>query len=102
MNYVAPAKPTTTGSDGEENKDALAWLSDQTWRNVCYLEQELPVSLQGFCAAIAGNPSTHQAWATSDSPFEEDLPGDTEARVSPFVKLTLVKVFREEKAVTAA
>ena len=101
LNYVSPKRPVSE-REGDDSHDSLSWLSDATWRNVCYLEQELPVSLEGFANAIVEHPDAHREWAQSDSPFTEDLPCDTEARVSPFVKLALVKVFREEKAVTAA
>ena len=93
LTYTPPPKP--------ENED-MAWLSASVWRNVCFLERELPGALSGFSAAMAAAPAEHRAWAESAFPFQADLPGETEARASPFVKLALVKVFAEEKAVTAA
>ena len=93
LNYQAPPKPESLAE----------WVSDAVWRNVAYLEAELPGTLEGFGEELAGSDSgAFRVWAESDEPFARDLPGEWEEKMSPFVKLAVVKIFREETAVRSA
>ena len=57
LNYEAPAK-------------TVEWVADSVWRNVCYLETDLPDYLTGFTADLAGPLSAEfESWSESDSPF---------------------------------
>mmetsp|Transcript_3151 Transcript_3151/g.13662 ORF Transcript_3151/g.13662 Transcript_3151/m.13662 type:complete len:4229 (-) Transcript_3151:2367-15053(-) len=89
LNYEAPAK-------------TVEWLTDAVWRNVCYLETDLPNYLTGFTADMAAKSAEFEAWADSDSPFQEPMPGGWDDKLTYFIKLAVVKVFKEDKAVASA
>ena len=80
----------------------MEWLTDAVWRNVCYLETDLPDYLTGFTADMAAKSAEFEAWAESDSPFQEPMPGGWDDKLTYFIKLAVVKVFKEDKAVASA
>ena len=89
LNYEAPPKP-------------IEWATDAVWRNIAYLEKDLSHVLNGFAADLASDSDAFRAWAESDAPFEAPLPRGWDDKLTPFVKLAVVKVFREETAVSSA
>jgi len=90
LNYEAPAK-------------TVEWVADSVWRNVCYLETDLPDYLTGFTADLAGPLSAEfESWSESDSPFQTPMPGGWDDKLTYFIKLAVVKLFKEDKAVASA
>ena len=85
----------------DPGEKTVPWLSDAQWKNVKFLESDIP-SLEGFTKAMTESPDDFKHWAESEFPFEAALPGNWEDNVAPFVKLTVVKVIKEETAVASA
>jgi len=91
---VEDLPPNPSASDGD-------WLGDKEWAFVLAAEVEVK-GLAGLRGAIEASPAAWKAYAESEAPQNEPLPGEWETKVTPMQRLLLLKVFRPEKVVFGA
>jgi dynein heavy chain len=91
-----------TGGVGVTQKlgpNAASWLSEKQWVEMGRLG-ELP-AFAGLAQEFASNPSAWEPIYTSTEPQNEALPGEWAAKLSPFQKLPVLRIFRPDKLVAA-
>ncbi|KAI9224248.1 dynein heavy chain and region D6 of dynein motor-domain-containing protein [Blastocladiella britannica] len=83
-----PAKPQTR------------WLTDAMWRNCCALSGTIPVFTE-LTDHISSHTLDWEVYIESDDPYSSSVPGISGDKISPFQRLLVVKVLREEMVVSA-
>jgi dynein heavy chain len=84
------------GSEGERFGDDSwpEWTTEATWNEVLALCSKLPLQFEPLKDDIWTGEAEWSTWAASDDAFKEVPKGYTE--LSPFQKLLLVRIFRED------
>jgi len=71
------------------------WLPDNSWLNLCQLGMTFPI-FKDITNTVIGNPEEWHAWYDFEDPEANPIP-DFEGRLNPFLKLCLVRAFREDR-----
>ena len=77
-------------------KPEARWLTQLMWQNICNLAENVP-QYAYITEHINIFPTHWEDLLNSDEPFLTPIPGDSTLSLSPFRKLLLLKVLREEK-----
>lgn len=77
------------------------YISQNAWDLAYYMQEVLGDSFPSIADEIEKNGKKWVAYAESDKPEEEPLPGDWENILSPLEKLLILKIWRPEKILMA-
>jgi dynein heavy chain len=72
-------------------------MSEKQWANMVMLESEMPSVFGGLCKNMRDDPKSWQHLIVTETPHTDPLPGDWEGKLSPFRRLLLIRVLREDK-----
>jgi dynein heavy chain len=80
----------------------VRWINPMMWKNICDLSATLP-RFQYLVEHISMHPSEWEIIIESDTPYNENIPTNSEGVfISDFERLLIIKVLREEKIVQSA
>ena len=105
LSFLVGAIPESSITEKEPLPEILKNLgvSEKNWFFAVMLENDQPNSFFGLITEMK-NTVLGPEWAkffTTDSPHTDSLPGEWENKLTPFLRLLLVRVIREEKVVFA-
>ena len=72
-------------------------LPDSSQEMLYSIEINLPSAYEGFMEDLVINNKAWTAWATSDTPQTDPLPGEWDQKMSIFERTIILKAFRPEK-----
>jgi dynein heavy chain len=88
------------GPKSGDERSPITWLSDSTWASVKTLA--MMEEFERLPSDIEENPGRFLEWYQHFTPEDERLPGDwRELEQSPFKKLVLVRVLRQDRLIFA-
>ena len=76
-------------------------INEKSWFYAVMLENDLGPTFQGLVAEMLADLTAWASFFTTDVPYSDTLPGAWEGRLTPFQRLLLVRVVREEKVLFA-